>query len=117
MSNYFILTQYVAIFRRYRLTTCPMARRPKLDILVISENITTDSEILSQNAYKQGPTVNGTSFLNKMIDDVEIAIQIMSADNKMVGIHRNLIDKPRSDEGLKEKYEGFKRTLSGLSRE
>jgi len=35
----------------------------------------------------------------------------------MIGIHRNLIDKLRSDEELKKKYEEFKHTLSGLSRE
>ena len=95
----------------------PMAGRPELDILVISEDISADSEILSQNEYKQGPVVNETSFLKKMIDDVEVAIQIMSADNKMVGIHRNLIDKLRSDEDLKKRYEEFKHTLSGLSKE
>jgi GrpB-like predicted nucleotidyltransferase (UPF0157 family) len=95
----------------------PMAGRPELDILVISEDITADSDILSQNGYKQGPVVKETSFLKKMSDNVEVAVQIMFADNKMVGIHRNLIDTLRNDEELRKRYEEFKHTLSGLSRE
>jgi len=95
----------------------PMAGRPELDILVISDNIANDSEILSSNGYKQGPIINETSFLKKMCDNVEVAIQIMSSDNKMVGIHRKLIEVLRNDEVLKNRYEEFKRTLSGLSRE
>lgn len=95
----------------------PMAGRPELDILVLSEDITADSEILTQNGYNQGPVVNETSFLKKMSDNVEVAIQIMSADNKMVDIHRNLIEILRDDEELRKKYEEFKHTLSGLSKE
>lgn len=95
----------------------PMAGRPELDILVISEDITSDSDILCQNGYNQGPVVNDTSFLKKMSDNVEVAVQIMSSDNKMVSIHRNLIDILRNDEDLRKKYEKFKHTLSGLNRE
>ncbi|MDE2188511.1 MAG: GrpB family protein [Patescibacteria group bacterium] len=95
----------------------PMAGRPELDILVISDDIAADSDILSKNGYKQGPIVKETSFLKKMVDNVEVAVQIMSADNKMVGIHRELINKLRNDEELRKRYEEFKRTLSGLSRE
>ena len=80
----------------------PMAGRPELDILVISEDITTDSEILSQNGYIQGPVVNGVSFLKKMIDQIEVAIQIMSSDNKMANIHRNLISILRKNEDLRK---------------
>jgi GrpB-like predicted nucleotidyltransferase (UPF0157 family) len=95
----------------------PMAGRPELDILVISKDIATDSDVLSQNGYKQGPVVKETSFLKKLINNVEVAVQIMSANNKMVGIHRNLIDTLRNDEELRKRYEEFKHTLSGLSRE
>ena len=95
----------------------PMAGRPELDILVISENISADSETLSSNGYRQGPVVNQTSFLKKMCDNVEIAVQIMSSDNKMIGIHRNLVEILRNHEELKKRYEDFKHTLSGLSRD
>lgn len=95
----------------------PMSGRPELDILVISEDISNDSETLSQNGYRQGPVVKNTSFLKKDVDDVEVAIQIMSPDNKMIGIHRNIIKKLIEDEDLRRKYEDFKLTLSGLTRE
>ncbi len=41
----------------------------------------------------------------------------MSPDNKMIEIHRNIIKKLQGDEELKNRYEDFKRTLSGLDRE
>jgi GrpB-like predicted nucleotidyltransferase (UPF0157 family) len=95
----------------------PMAGRPELDILVISEDITADSEVLSQNGYRQGPVVKNTSFLKKDMDDTEVAVQIMSPDNKMINIHRNIVKTLKDDEELKKKYEDFKRSLSGLTRE
>lgn len=95
----------------------PMVGRPELDILVISDDIQKDSEILVRNGYKQGPFVDEASFLKKKENGVEIAIQIMSPSNKMIGIHRDIIQKLRGDEELKKKYEEFKRTLDGLTRE
>jgi len=35
----------------------------------------------------------------------------------MISIHRNIILKLREDESLRIKYEEFKKTLSGLSRD
>ncbi len=52
----------------------PMAGRPELDILVISDNVEDDSSVLVKNGYKQGPIVKGTSFLKKIHEGVEIAV-------------------------------------------
>jgi len=95
----------------------PMVGRPELDILVISKNIEADSKVLAENAYKQGPVVNETSFLKRMEGEIEVAVQIMSPDNKMIDIHRSIIKKLRENDKLCEDYESYKRTLSGLNRE
>ncbi len=95
----------------------PMIGRPELDFLVISKQIEKDSKILVEAGFVQGPVVNGTSFLKKMVDDIEVAAQIMFPDNSMVDTHRKIISVLRENEDLRKKYEEFKTTLSGLSRE
>ncbi len=95
----------------------PMVGRPEIDIMIISEDIEGDSKKLSEKGYIQGPVQIGISYLKKMHNDIEIGIQIMSPDNKMIDIHRNIILKLREDEALRNRYEKFKRTLSELSRE
>lgn len=95
----------------------PMVGRPELDVMIISEQIGIDSQVLVENDYKQGPLENGISFLKKMQDCVEIGVQIMSGDNKMVNVHRNMIQILRKNDALRHQYEDFKRTLSGLTRE
>lgn len=95
----------------------PMIGRPELDLLVISSQIEEDSKVLVDTGYLQGPIVNGTSFLKKMVDDIEVAVQIMSPDNSMIDIHRKIISVLQENEDLRRKYEEFKTTLSGLSRE
>ncbi len=98
----------------------PMTGRPELDILIISENIPEDSLILSQNGYTQGPVVDGNSFLKMYTmvgtDKIEIGVQILPPDSKMIDIHRKIISKLREDEPLRKRYEEFKRTLAGLTR-
>lgn len=95
----------------------PMTGRPELDLLVISEHIKQDSNILTLHGYKQGPLINGTSFLKKMVGDIEVAVQVMSPENKMITTHRSIIELLRSNEELRNQYEEFKKTLTGLSRE
>lgn len=97
--------------------TVPMAGRPELDIMVISEHIEEDSKILVEHGYKQGPVVEGTSFLKMMVGSVEVAVQIMSPENPMINTHRNIISILRENDGLRNQYEEFKKTLSGLTRE
>lgn len=95
----------------------PMTGRPELDLMVISERIEEDSKVLVDNGYKQGPVVDKTSFLKKMVDDVEVAVQIMPPESSMIDTHRNIIAALRENEDLRKRYEEFKRTLSGLARE
>ncbi|MDD4803636.1 MAG: GrpB family protein [Candidatus Pacebacteria bacterium] len=95
----------------------PMIGRPEIDIMIISEDIENDSFKLVNEEYVQGPVEKGISYLKKMQDDIEVGIQIMSPDNNMINIHRNIILKLRENESLRNKYEEFKKTLSGLSRD
>jgi GrpB-like predicted nucleotidyltransferase (UPF0157 family) len=94
-----------------------MIGRPEIDIMVISEDIKNDSFKLTDEGYVQGPVEKGISYLKKTQDNIEVGIQIMSPDNNMIDIHRNIILKLREDESLRTKYEEFKKTLSGLSRD
>ncbi len=95
----------------------PMTGRPELDIMVISEHIEEDSQILVQHGYRQGPVVDETSFLKIMVENVEVAVQIMSPENNNIDKHRGIIEVLRGNEELRKRYEEFKRGLSGLSRE
>jgi GrpB-like predicted nucleotidyltransferase (UPF0157 family) len=95
----------------------PMIGRPEVDLMVISENISNDSDILVKNGYKQGPVVDGISFLKMMVGGVEVAIQIIPMGHRMIDIHRKIIALLRRDGELRKKYEDFKSTLSGLSGE
>jgi len=95
----------------------PMIGRPEIDIMIISEDIENDSFKLVDEGYVQGPIEKGISYLKKMSNNIEIGIQIMSPDNNMINIHRNIILKLRENEPLRKKYEEFKKTLSGLNRD
>ena len=95
----------------------PMRGRPEIDLLVISGQIEEDSKVLVNEGYIQGPVVNEISFLKKMVGNVEVAVQIMSPDNSMINTHRKIISLLREDLGLRKRYEEFKTSLSGLSRE
>jgi GrpB-like predicted nucleotidyltransferase (UPF0157 family) len=95
----------------------PMVGRPELDIMVIGEHVEEDSKILAEYGYKQGPIVEGTSFLKMVEDGIEVAVQIMSPENHMINIHRNIIGVLCKNDELRKQYEEFKKTLSGLSKE
>ncbi|OHA33166.1 MAG: hypothetical protein A2928_03055 [Candidatus Taylorbacteria bacterium RIFCSPLOWO2_01_FULL_45_15b] len=93
----------------------PMVGRPEIDILVISEDVHKDSEILAQHEYKQGSFVDEASFLKRKENGVEIAVQIMSLDNEMIETHRGIISTLRKNDDLRKKYEDFKQSLDGLT--
>ena len=95
----------------------PMVGRSEIDIMILSKRVKEDSEILVNKGYNQGPVENAISYLKKMQGDVEIGVQIMSPDNKMINIHRNIISKLQNNEALRKSYEDFKRSLSGLTPE
>ncbi|HEU5114939.1 MAG TPA: GrpB family protein [Candidatus Paceibacterota bacterium] len=93
----------------------PMAGRPEIDLLVISKRIAEDAGVLVTNGYRQGPIVKETSFLKKMENEIEIAIQIMAPGNSMIEIHRKILRRLREDSQLRHRYEEWKRGLSGLA--
>lgn len=95
----------------------PMIGRPEIDLMVISKRVVDDSDILVKNGYKQGPIVDGVSFFKMVVGGFEVAVQIIPLGHKMIAIHRNIIALLQRDGELRKRYEEFKRTLSGLSRE
>jgi len=95
----------------------PMIGRPEIDLMVISKNVAEDSQVLVVNGYKQGPVVDGISFLKIMVAGIEVAIQVIPVGHKMIDTHRNIIALLQKDGELRKRYEEFKSTLSGLSRE
>lgn len=94
----------------------PMAGRPELDILVITKDVELDSKKVEESGLEHRGFADETSYLKKNVDGVDVTVQIMLENNKMVSIHRKLIGLLRRDEVLRKKYEEFKRTLSGLER-
>jgi len=95
----------------------PMTGRPEVDVMIISRNVAGDSRVLAENGYKQGPVKDDISFLKMMKEGVEIGVQIMSPESKMIDVHRGIIQKLREDSGLRGRYEIFKRSLAGLNRD
>jgi|SRR3989344_3833582 len=95
----------------------PVAGRKELDIMVISENILKDTEILSQNGYKKGPIENEISYLKSFEGDIEVGVQIIPVGHKMIDIHRKIISRLRGNEDLRKTYEHFKLSLDGLGTE
>lgn len=95
----------------------PMAGRREVDVMVLSNNVVSDTEILAQNGYKKGPIENEISYLKIVREGVEIGVQIVPVGHKMIDIHRQIISMLRSDENLRKRYEQFKLLLDGLSRE
>jgi len=95
----------------------PMIGRPELDILVISDDIENDADKLEASGFMYRTLANDSIFLKKKVDGVEIAVQITTPDNSSIKTHKKIIDLMRSDSGMRNQYEEFKRTLDGLSAE
>lgn len=94
----------------------PMTGRPELDILVITDDIEGDTKKLETVGFGHRGVADNASYLKQVVEGVDVTVQIMHEDNKMVTIHRGLIELLRKDDELRKKYEEFKRRLSGLER-
>jgi len=94
----------------------PMAGRSELDILVITEDIEGDTEKLTTLGFGHRGFADDALYLKQIVEGVEVTVQIMKKDNKMIEIHRKLIALLRKDKALRKRYEEYKRTLSGLER-
>jgi GrpB-like predicted nucleotidyltransferase (UPF0157 family) len=95
----------------------PMIGRPELDILVISEDIERDADKLEANGFMYRTLDGGSIFLKKKVNGVEIAVQLSSPGNPTIERHHKMIDLMRNDDDLRVRYEAFKQTLDGLSRQ
>lgn len=93
----------------------PMAGKQELDVMVISKDIEEDSDILVRHGYKTGHIEDGIHFFKRMHGDMEIAVQILAPDHKIINTHRENIRRVRENPDLKKRFEEYKRTLSGLS--
>lgn len=95
----------------------PMIGRPELDLVVITDDPENVVKKLEQASYRAGPFVQGIHFMKKYIDGIDIALQIMKPENKMIDSHQRFLTLLKGDQQLKSKYEEFKRTLNGLKSE
>lgn len=95
----------------------PMKGRPEIDVMIIDEEVEKVSGILVENGFKQGPVENGVSYLKDKKGEVEIGVQILKPDNKMVNSHRRFLQRLQNDESFRNAYEKLKMSLDGLSRE
>lgn len=92
----------------------PIPGKDEVDIMVISDDVAGISAALVQNGYKQGPIEKGISYLSKHAGETAVDVQVIPPGNKMIEIHRTNLKKLRSDQGLRDRYAAFKRTLDGL---
>ena len=95
----------------------PMTGRPELDILILTDDPEGDTKHLEAIGFQHRGVADDAFYLKQMVEGVEVTLQIMREDNKMVSIHRGLIELLRQDEPLRKEYEEFKKTLSGLPRD
>lgn len=95
----------------------PMIGRPELDILVISDDMESDADKLEASGFMYRTPADSSIFLKKKVDGVEIAVQLSSAGNPTIERHHKMVNLMRNDSDLRTRYEAFKQTLVGLSRE
>lgn len=95
----------------------PMVGRPELDIIVISEDVKGDSKKIEGIGFNHRGFADDASYLKKIVDGVDVTVQVMLKDNKLIDRHRKVINLLRSDDSLRREYEEYKRTLSGLDRQ
>lgn len=94
----------------------PMIGRPELDILVITDDVEGDALKLETFGFGYLTFADDAAYLKQKVEGVEVTVQIMREDNKMVNILRQILMLLRTDEALRKEYEAFKRTLAGLER-
>ena len=95
----------------------PVSGKSEIDVMVVSSKVDKDSKLLSQKGYKQGPIVNGISYLSAKKNGIRIDLQIIPVNHKMIEIHRQTLKKLRENSKLREGYQKLKKSLIGLSTE
>lgn len=92
----------------------PMAGKEELDFLVISENPDQDTTVLAAKGYRKGPCEKGVQYLKSDRNGFEIDVQIVPPGHHAIEYHNRMLEKLRGDEGLRNRYAAFKRSLDGL---
>ncbi|MEK7539579.1 MAG: GrpB family protein [Patescibacteria group bacterium] len=92
----------------------PISGKLEIDIMIVSDDVQADSQVLSKQGYKQGPFLKEISYLSAKRSSVRVDIQILSTGHKMIEIHRKTLRKLRDDAVLSKAYEQFKKSLNGL---
>lgn len=93
----------------------PIVGRKEIDIMMVSPNVPEDSKVMESTDYSAGPNVDGVSYFRKLVDDIEIGVQLVPENHAIIKIHRGIIEKLRSNPILKEEYSRFKYSLDGLT--
>lgn len=94
----------------------PMIGRSEIDIMVIAgkSEPTLIADTLISWGYGKGPIIDGIAYFRKFEEDIEVGVQVLSPNHKMIAIHRKILEKLRTDEKLRNDYSKFKKTLNGL---
>lgn len=97
----------------------PMTGRPEIDIMVIvnKKDIASIVDSLISCGYGRGPVVDNIAYVRKFEKDIEIGIQVLPLEHKMIGIHKKILAKLQSDKKLRNSYSKLKKDLDGLPEE
>lgn len=91
----------------------PISGKEEIDLMVISNDVASDSLNLVAIGYRQGPVENDISYLKKKVDGIEVDVQVIPCGHKKIETHHNILEKLRSNEDLRRGYEDIKRSLVG----
>lgn len=97
----------------------PMTGRSEIDIMIVADKNrhAAISDTLANWGYGKGPVIDGIAYLRKFEEGIEIGIQILPLDHKMIAIHRKILERLRADEKMRHDYSEFKRSLDGQTEE
>lgn len=97
----------------------PMTGRSEIDIMVVADKdrYLAIINILAVWGYGNGPVIDGIAYLRKLEEGIEIGIQILPPDHKMITIHRKILERLRADGKLRHDYSELKKSLGGQTEE
>ena len=95
----------------------PMNGKEEIDILIIADNYKEIQEILSQNGFGKGPIEGTIAYLRDYRFGIEAEFHIMHSKTKKIEQARALVEILKKNPKLRKKFEDFKRSCDGMSRE
>ena len=87
--------------------------KEEIDLMVISNDVASDSSKLVAIGYRQGPVEGDISYLKKKVDGIEVDVQVIPSGHEMIETHRRILEKLRDSEDLRKGYEDIKKSLVG----